>query len=239
MSTLSFFSSEMRAFSSWTHGTFIGAVQNRSVSLMYLSRVGLALMLAILLLGAVVLGSYVSILRDAAARNTEPPAPTLTVAAAPPLLTLPAADVAGEDFATLPRYPGSIRSAYDVYRDDRFQLNVAEYLVAATVGDVRVFYQTVIEQYGWERVDIDYSDGEWAYLILNGADEALIEIEERDGLVEIDLQFSHPIGDQAPTLPDALPLPPAPPPAAPPPAAPAPPDDDDADDDWSEDDSDD
>lgn len=202
------------------------------------SRAGAAILLAGVLLGGVVLGTVIDAVGDASARQDA--IPTSSAPTPPPTIAaLPAADVPGEDFAALPRYPGAIRSSHELTGDDGYELIAAEYLVAATVTEVRVYYQGVIAEHGWERVDINYRDGEWAYVLMSGAEEALVEIEERDGLVEIDLQLSRPIGGEAPALPDALPATPAPP-IAPPPPAPAPPppaDDDDDSDDGADDDS--
>ncbi len=133
-------------------------------------------------------------------------------------------DVAGEDLATLPRYPASVRSDYQVAVEERYRLIVTEYLAAARADEVQAFYRGVIAAHGWERADIGFTDGEWSYSLVDGETLALIEIEEADGLVEIDLQISEPIA--APNNPAAVPTI-APPPAPPPP----PPGDDDDDDD--------
>lgn len=199
------------------------------------SRAAVAIMLAGLLLGGVLLGTVIDAVMESSSRASAAPR-TPSVSAAPSSRTLPEVDLVGEDFASLPRYPGSIRSGYALIDDNGYRLIAAEYLAAASAAEVRTFYQGVIADHGWERVDIDYRDGEWRYLLVNGADEALIQIEELAGLVEIDVQLSRPIDSQAPTLPDAL----APtPPALLPPAAPAPPpggDDEDDDSDGLDDD---
>ena len=178
----------------------------------FLARVGVVVFLAAALLSGISLGRIVGA-RDVAHEPVASTPPVEPVATDAPM---PDAEVAGEDFASLPRYPGSVRTAYEVFEDGRFRLTAAEYVTSGSLRDARVFYQAVIVDHGWERVDISYDGGEWAYVLLRGADEALIELEERAGLVEIDLQLSTPITGGAPALPEALP-------ATPPPAAPAPP----------------
>jgi hypothetical protein len=130
----------------------------------------------------------------------QPPATPSTVPtpSPTPAVVLPASDVAGEDIATLPRFPGSVRSDYEVALDERYRLLVTEYLVDAPIDEVRAFYQGVIASQGWDRADIGFSDGEWSYSLVDGDSLALIEIEEAGGLVEIDLQISEPIAAPAP-----------------------------------------
>jgi hypothetical protein len=183
------------------------------------------LIAAVLVLGVALVSTAASVWT--AARS---PGPTSVATAKPTPSarpTLPAADAPGEDFARLPRYPGSVRSAHAVDRDAQFRLATAEYLVVATIDDVRTFYQGVIVEYGWERADIGFHRGEWTYVLVDGATEALIEIEELNGLIEIDLQVSEPVADPAPA---ATPVPPATPVPTARPPAPPPTDDDDDDD---------
>jgi hypothetical protein len=114
--------------------------------------------------------------------------------------------------------------------DERFRLFVTEYLAHAPLDDVRAFYEGVIDDHGWSRADINYAAGEWTYVLVDGSTEALIELEVTNGLVEIDLQLSEPVGGSS--TPDPTPLPTPEPTARPVTPAPvAPPDDDDDDDD--------
>lgn len=192
-----------------------------SVSSINLSRASLALLVAAVLLGGFLLGSTLPELTD---RTRATPSPT-AVAASPGATARPTADVAGEDLARLPRYPGSVRSEFAITVDERYRLTAVEFLADESLDAVRAFYQGVIAQHGWQRADIGYSAGEWTYVLVDGSTEALIEIEVTGGLVEIDLQVSEPI-EKPPAEPTPVPT------AAPPPQqpAPAPPDDDDDDD---------
>ena len=193
------------------------------------SRAALAVLIAAVLLGGIALGTTLPSLADAPVRSPSP-----IESASPSAPALPAADVPGEDLARLPRYPGSVRSEFSVSVDERYRLTAVEYLADASLDAVRAFYQGVIAEHGWERADIGYSQGEWTYVLVDGATEALIEIEVTGGVVEIDLHISEPV---APAPAERTPAPtPAPPPAQP---APPPPEDDDDDDGAGDDDSDD
>jgi hypothetical protein len=218
----------MRAFSSDPHRIFIANRQRGRVKSANPTRANHSMLLGgILLLGLLLggLAAVVALPRPAltggqpSASPTQSPMPSPTVSA-----SLPAEDVPGDDLARLPRYPGSVRSDYEVALDDRYRLTVTEYLAHAGIGEVRAFYQGVITAHGWERADIGFTDGEWSYSLVGGETLALIEIEETNGLVEIDLQLSEPVA-----VPSSQPAPH--PTVPPPPPPPAPPLDDDDDDD--------
>lgn len=110
-----------------------------------------------------------------------------------PDASLPKADVPGEDFSDLPRYPGSVRTKYE-----RRVSNVGlvlvdtEYVASAELGDVRKFYRGVFRGEGWTVASLDVSEGEWDFLVTKGDREAVIEIELRAGLVETEIEVSEP-----------------------------------------------
>ncbi|HEX2843796.1 MAG TPA: hypothetical protein VHP64_00970 [Candidatus Limnocylindria bacterium] len=196
-----------------------------------LSRVALALLIIVVLIGGVVLGSVVT----AVATPSPTLSPTPSMSMAPDASGLPTADVSGDDLERLPRYPGSVRTEYEISVDDRFRLVATEYLADASMDEVRSFYQGAIEDYGWQRADINYSGDEWTYVLVDGSTEALIEIEVTGGYVEIDLQISTVIATPTPEpTPSPTTTPTAPPPAPP---APTPTDDDGGDDDDDNDDT--
>ena len=229
----------MRNLSCRPHRPLIGFGHDIVVQLVKIPRASLALLIAAVLVCGVVLGGVWSSLRGA------DPTPGPVAASSTPSFTpspsVGVADVAGEDLERLPRYPGTVRSGYEMVREDRFRLIATEYHVKATVDEVRTFYQGVIAEHGWERADINFDHGEWSYVLVDGSIEALIEIEEFGGLVEIDLQISEPIESHTPT--PAAPTPTSAPTSAPnvppPPPPPPPGDDDDGDDDDDSDDGDD
>jgi hypothetical protein len=200
-----------------------------------LSRLTLALLIIVVVMGGVLVGGAVTAIIAPSPTPTSTPTPT----ASPSAASMPGSDVAGDDIARLPRYPGSVRSDHEIDVDDRYRLTAVEYLADATIDEVRLFYQNVIDAHGWEPADIQYEDGEWTYVLVDGRTEALIELEITGGLVEIDLQISAPMRTPSPSpspTPSPSPSPePTPVPAAtPPPAQPTPSDDDDDDDDDDE-----
>jgi hypothetical protein len=198
-----------------------------------LSRAALALLIGAGLVGGILLGSVVTaFVPPEAATSQAPTTPEASASTA----SLPGSDVSGEDFARLPRYPGSVRTEYELTRDDAFRLTAVEYFADHDLDAVRGFYQTVISEHGWQRADITYSGGEWTYLLVDGGTDALIELEVTRGFVEIDIQVSEPIGSPEPS-PAPTPRPNQP--AATPPPAPAPPDEDDEGEDDGADDGDD
>ena len=189
-----------------------------------LSRAALALLILVVLVGGVVLGSAVSALM--APPQAVPASVASQSPASPSTVAPPREDVAGDDVARLPRFPGSVRTEYDVNRDGRFRLIAVEYFADDRLDNVRAFYQDMIELHGWQRADITYAGGEWTYLLVDGSTNALVELEVTRGLIEIDIQVSDPTSDRGEESTPA----PAPTQRAmtsPAPPAPAPPRDDD------------
>lgn len=227
---------QMRGFSSDPHGPLIGAAHGGRMKAATLSRASLALLLIAILVGGVVLGSAVTAFgQDLLA--TEAPSATPTALPTPTSARLPDSDANGEELRRLPRYPGSVRTEYEISRDDRYRLTAVEYLTDATVERVRAYYQDVIDDHGWDLADVNYAAGEWTYVLVDGRIEALVEIETWNGLVEIDLQMSEPVSTPSPSpssSPTPTPEPAAPPPAPPAPSAPSGGDDDDDGDDGND-----
>jgi hypothetical protein len=107
--------------------------------------------------------------------------------------SLPKADVPGEDFSDLPRYPGSVRTKYE-RRVSKAGIILfdTEYVASAKLADVREFYRGVFQSEGWTVAGLDVTEGEWDFLVTKGVREALIEIEIRRGLVETEIEVSEP-----------------------------------------------
>jgi hypothetical protein len=221
----------MRGFSSSPHHPFMAPPQREVVQSVQLRPAHLAIAVGIILASGIVLGGYAASFRGPrAAETSEPPAAVPTLGS--PRATLSSVDAPGIEIDGLPRYPGAVRTAHEILLEGDFRLTANEYQARATVDEVRVFYQAVIAEHGWERADISFDHGEWSYILVDGGGvEALVEIEEFGGLVEIDLQVSEPIASPAPasTAPDPTPAPTTAPVAPPPP--PPPPGDDDDDED--------
>jgi hypothetical protein len=118
---------------------------------------------------------------------------TISNTTAKPDATLPKADVPGEDFSDLPRYPGSVRTKYERRVSTAGLILVdTEYVAAAGLADVREFYRGVFRSEGWTEAGLDVSEGEWDFLATKGDREAVIEIEMRRGLVETEVEVSEP-----------------------------------------------
>jgi hypothetical protein len=110
-----------------------------------------------------------------------------------PDASLPKADVPGEDFSDLPRYPGSVRVKYERRVSNAGLILIdTEYVASAKLADVREFYRGVFRTEGWHEAGLDVSEGEWDFLVTKGDREAVIEIEIRRGLVETEIEVSEP-----------------------------------------------
>jgi hypothetical protein len=158
--------------------------------------------------------------------------PEAAVATPAPTATLPSEDVAGDSIAGLPRYPGSVRTAYLQERQGETAVVAAEYVTGAELDDVRAFYRRAFREHDWELVELDFATGEWIFLIQRGARVALVEIEDHGHRTVIEVEAEEPVrsGDSKAS---ATPRP-TPTPQPPPPAQSAPPDDDDDDDGWDD-----
>jgi hypothetical protein len=124
----------------------------------------------------------------------EGPGSPSTVSTTPkPDASLPKADVPGEDFSDLPRYPGSVRTKYE-RRVSKAGIILfdTEYFASAELAEVREFYRGVFRTEGWTVASLDVTEGEWDFLVTKGAREAVIEIEIQEGLVETEIEVSEP-----------------------------------------------
>jgi hypothetical protein len=97
-----------------------------------------------------------------------------------------------------------------------------QYLAAAELDEVRSFYRRTFREYGWRVVELDFTRGEWVFLVSSGRRVAFVEIEPHGALIEVDVELEVP----APT-------------PRPRPDRPPPPPGDDEDDDGDDDDGDD
>jgi hypothetical protein len=122
---------------------------------------------------------------------------------------------------------------------DNLVVREVEYVTTAPFSEVHEFYRTHFHNQGWSVADFNFSHGEWTFFVIDGAREAIVEIESRGPLVEIEIELSEPSQGPSAVTP-GLPPTPVPEPTlvpateVPPPQPVAPPgndDDDDADDD--------
>lgn len=151
----------------------------------------------------------------AADPGSEVTAPTPT-----PAPSLPRRDVPGRNISDLPRFPGSIRTEYQRARQGSQVVTELRYLATGELDAVRSHYRRTFRENDWEVVALDFTRGEWVFLVSSGRRVAYVQIEPRGALIEVDVELEVRVPATRPPRPDP-----------PPPAPPPPPEDDDDDDD--------
>lgn len=106
--------------------------------------------------------------------------------------TMPTRDVTGFDIADLPRYPGAVRVEYRHVTLGELVETEVEYVVAAELSDVHDFYRRVFDDEGWIVADLGIYQGEWTFFVVSGEREAIVELEARQSLVEIEIELTEP-----------------------------------------------
>ncbi|MBA2362116.1 MAG: hypothetical protein H0V86_01135 [Chloroflexia bacterium] len=105
-------------------------------------------------------------------------------------------DVPGSDIETIPRYPGSVRVEYRRSVDQRLLKTEVEYVVTADLEPVHDFYREIFRVHRWLVADLGFSQGEWTFFLVEAEREAVIEIESRGELVEVEIELSEPHTEQ-------------------------------------------
>lgn len=105
-----------------------------------------------------------------------------------------AGDVPGADLVGLPRYPGSVRVAYQqrVESANGLMLSDVEYVAWAELDAVREFYRAVFQSGGWTVVDVRFSQERWTFFVVQGGREAHVRLEARGTVVGIVIGLSEP-----------------------------------------------
>lgn len=118
--------------------------------------------------------------------------------------SLPAEDVWGKDMPDLPRYPGSVRVEYEREEQDRLVFTRVRYLSHARLDVIRGYYRGVFRAQRWEVANVEFSEGEWTFLVIHGEREANIKIEPhgRD-VTRIDIILSEPLPQKQTTPKEA------------------------------------
>ncbi len=111
---------------------------------------------------------------------------------------LPSEDAPGEDVVDLPRYPGSVRVAYERNQLDALVRTRARYLSAEELDAVRGFYRGVFRSEDWRVANAEFSDGEWTFLAVKGEREADIEVRSQGAGVETEMRLSEPLAPRQP-----------------------------------------
>jgi hypothetical protein len=116
-----------------------------------------------------------------------------------PAPSLPAEDVPGHDISDLPRYPGSVRVEYERKEQDLLVFTRVKYLSRAKLDVIRGFYRGVFRAEEWKVANVEFSEGEWTFLVVHGEREADIEIQPRGrDVTRVDIELSEPLPERKP-----------------------------------------
>ena len=150
---------------------------------------------AILLTGLMLLAAGVIIGRlslDIQPRATASVVPSL-VAVPTADLSVPDMDVPGEEIPGLPRFPGMRRVEYrQVILGDLLETE-AEYVMEGPLEPIHDFYRQVFDEEGWSVADLQIFQGEWTFFVIQNGREALVELESRGPLVEVEIELNEPL----------------------------------------------
>jgi hypothetical protein len=99
----------------------------------------------------------------------------------------------------LPRYPSSVRVEYERREQDCLVFTRVRYLSHAKLDVIRGFYRGVFRSKNWTVANVEFSEGEWMFLVVHGEREGDIEIEPhgRDA-ARVDKVLSEPISEKEP-----------------------------------------
>jgi hypothetical protein len=116
-----------------------------------------------------------------------------------PRAYLPAEDVTGKDIPDLPRYPGSVRVEYKRKAQDLLAFTQVRYLSHARVDVIRGFYRGFFRSKNWTMANAEFSEDEWAFLVVHGEREAQVRIEPHtQGITRVDVVLSEPLPEKKP-----------------------------------------
>jgi hypothetical protein len=117
-----------------------------------------------------------------------------------PMAYLPAEDVTGKDIPSLPRYPDSVRVEYERKEHDLLVFTQVRYLSHAKVDVIRGFYRGYFRSNNWTVANVEFSEGEWAFLVVYGDREAQVRIEPHTrGITRVDVVLSEPLPEKKPS----------------------------------------
>ena len=153
-------------------------------------QITLVILAIALFLAGFLAGRMVTVRQQAAENEVQIalPAPVLAEDEA-----MPTRDVTGADVDGLPRYPGAVRVGYrQVAVGDLLETEV-EYVVAGELDEVHDFYRQVFDEEEWIVADLGIYQGEWTFFVVSGEREAVVELEVRLSLVEIEIELSEPV----------------------------------------------
>lgn len=111
---------------------------------------------------------------------------------------VPLHDVPGADIRDLPRFPGSTRVEYRQESVDGSLETEVEYLVSGRLDTVHDYYRVVFAEEGWSVADLGVRQGEWTFLLIKDDREALLELEARGTIVEVEIEVMQPVTPDGP-----------------------------------------
>lgn len=158
---------------------------------MKLSTIALIILAAsLLLIMGIVIGRLILPAQTASATRVVGPAITAIPTAD---LSVPDLDVPGEDITGLPPYPGMRRVEYrQVMLGDLLETEV-EYVMEGELEPIHNYFRQVFEEHGWDVADLHIFQGEWTFFVIKGDREALVELESRGPLIELEIELTEPM----------------------------------------------
>lgn len=116
-------------------------------------------------------------------------------------ISYPILDAPGSDIPDLPRFPGATRVEYrQVVAGDLLETEI-EYVMTEELEDVYSYYRRLFSDEGWSVADLGVHQGEWTFFIIKGEREAVVELESRESLTEVEIEVTEPTMSQSPTAP--------------------------------------
>jgi hypothetical protein len=112
-----------------------------------------------------------------------------TTEAVSPETAFPTQDVAGADFADLPRMTGSMRVEYKDFLQGQWAVTEVEYLTTAPMAEVQRFYRASFLEHDWSLLSVDSTGQEWVYGVSSGMREGVVEIEQTDAYVNVEIEL--------------------------------------------------
>lgn len=162
-------------------------------------------LILMLLGGLVILAAGILIGRLSAPADpdgTAPPVQTAGVSAVPTMdFTVPELDVPGDTIPGLPPFPGMRRVEYrQVIIGDLLETEV-EYVMEGELEPVHDYYRQIFDSEGWRVADLHIFQGEWTFYVIQGEREALVELESRGPLIEVEIELTEPLPEEVSGIP--------------------------------------
>lgn len=106
---------------------------------------------------------------------------------------LPEKDVPGRDPHGLPRFPDSVRVAYEREEHEKLKMVRVRFLSREEPNAVRAFYRGVFASERWRVANVESARGGWVFLAVSGEREAVVAIEPEGRGSEIGIELTEPL----------------------------------------------